>query len=325
MSAAFPALLALLATLGLLGVSLARGLAAGDLLAPNNGGTGLGIGAPSPLTPPLLGAGGRSKRQSKRAPAPIPSATTKTDFLPADHRLLLCGLMAALAGGVVQNLIDSDWNIFFLGTTFWTLAGLAAGIASPVLAQDAKPAPMPLTAALGSVAAALCALTVTEGIAASYAGQAQAMTAADTGGAAQAYDTARAWDPLNGRYPSEQGYKVYYQRGGDLPRAEDALRTAVALQPNSVNYRRLGTILQQGGRQREALSAYENGLRADPNDLELLLDLARLSPPPRSLDLLPATVRPGTVTRRHGTCAGRVNGNQIRRRRCRSGRCRQQS
>lgn len=262
-----PALLVLLAALGLLGVSLTRGLAVTPIVE-------VPILPPSPIS---------QSRKGKRAPAPVVPAP-KTDYLPQDHRLLLCGLIAALAGGIVQNLIDSDWYIFFLGTTFWTLAGLAAGIADLAAVNDARPAPKPVLIAVGSVAAALCAFLAAQGIAASYGNQAPALIGADPAGAAQAYGAARAWDPLNGRYPSDEGYKVYYQRGGDLGQAETAVRTAVALEPNSVNYRRLGNILQAGGSQMEALQAYQAGLRAEPNSLDLLNDLAWLTPLPGSLD-----------------------------------------
>ena len=213
-----PALLALLATLGLLGHSLIRGLRS----------------APAP---------------------PIP-----LDFLPADSRLLMCGLTGGLAGGIVQNLIDSDWSIYFLGATFWTLAGLAAGIANPTSQEnDAQKTPLPVALAVGSVAAALFAFMSAQGIAAGYG--------------ADDYGAARAWDPLNGKYASDQGYKEFYIRQGNLPEAETALRTAVALEPNSLNDKRLGTVLGQGGRQREAMEAYGNGLRVDPNNLDLLLAL----------------------------------------------------
>ena len=240
-----PALLALLATLGFLGVSLARGLAV----------------APASLSPPM-----------------------KADSLPTDHRLLLCGLLAALVGGVVQNLIDSDWYVFFCGITFWTLAGLAAGIAAPASAtMEGKPVGLTIFAA-GGVAAAFAALSAAQGVGALYAGRAQEQSATDPQSAARAYHTARAWDPLNARYASDQGYKVFYSRLGKLTEAEAAVRTAVALTPNSVNYRRLGDILQQFGRQPEALAAYKDGLRSDPHSLELLLRLARLSPPPEGRD-----------------------------------------
>lgn len=246
-----PALLALLATLGYLGFSLARGLTAAPVLTV------------------------------------APVAPAKAEYLPADHRLLLCGLLAALVGGVVQNVIDSDWYVFSLGFTFWTLAGLAAGIVAPPDAaaerkDERKPA-RPLLVAAASVAAAFAALSAAQGVGALYAARAQEQTATNPQGAAQTYDAARAWDPLNARYASDQGYN-FGSRLGQLTEAEAAAHAAVALGPNSVNYRRLGDILQQFGRQSEALAAYEDGLRADPHSLDLLLALARLSPPPRSLD-----------------------------------------
>ena len=235
-----PALIVLLAVLGLLGVSLTYGL---------------------------------RKRQE---------ADTH-GFLPTDHRLLLCGLAAALAGGSVQNLIDSDWYVFFLGTTFWTLAGLAAGAnTSDTSAPQTRPS-MPVLLAAGSVAGALCLLTGTQGIGAGYALAASAQKASDSGGAAESYNLARAWDPLNGQYPSDQGFQIEYSRLGDVLSAENALQDAVELEPNSVNYRRLGTVLQASGKSGEAVAAYKNGLSADPNSLDLLLRLARLTPPPASL------------------------------------------
>lgn len=263
-----PALLVLLATLGLLGASLVRGLAA----APPD---------EAPVQQPVPLSQGRRPKRSAPAAAAAPG---KTDVLPTDHRLLLCGLLAALAGGAVQNLSDSDWYVFFLGFTFWTLAGLAAGIVAPAVAMAEQKPAGPLLFASGLAAAALAALTMTQAVGAMYAGQAMGMTATDPQGAAHTYDAARAWDPLNARYASDQGYKVFFARLGQLTEAEAAARAAVAFAPNSVNYRRLGDVLQKFGRQPEALAAYEAGLRAEPNSLDLLLDLARLSPAPASLD-----------------------------------------
>ena len=266
-----PALLALLAALGFLGVSLVRGLRT----------------VPAEAPPALPEEAMPQGRKPKRPAAVI---SPKADLLPADHRLLLCGLLAALVGGVVQNLIDSDWYVFFLGFTFWTLAGLAAGIVAPPLAvtpptTDAEgSSARPLFFAAAVIAAVFAALTATQGVGAMYAARAQEQMPTDAQSAAQAYDSARAWDPLNDAYPSDQGYKVFYSRQGKLAEAEAALRVAVALKPNSVNFRKLGNVLQQFGLQPEAIAAYENGLRADPHSLDLLLDLARLSPPPRALD-----------------------------------------
>ena len=239
----FPALFALLAVLALLGTAITRGLRRLPETAGSDGG----------------------------------------GFLPEDNRVLLCGLAGALAGGLVQNLIDSDWSVFFLGAVFWTLAGLAAGQAGEEKAQAKPPAAISLIAA-GSVAAALLVLTVTEGIGAGDAVTAAAQKDSDPGGAVESYTAARAWDPVSSLYPSDLGYKVYYSRSGDLVNAEAALGNAVALEPNSVNYRRLGTVLQAAGRNADAVAAYQNGLKAEPNSVELLLRLARLSPPSDALE-----------------------------------------
>jgi len=236
-----PALLVLLAALGLLSVSVVRGLAR------------------------------------------TPEAVEASSWLPADSRLLQSGLLAAIAGGVVQNLIDSDWYVFFLGTAFWTLAGLAAAEQDPEAPEARRPLPTSLLVAAGSVMAALLLLTGAQGIGAGYAVAALAQKSADPGGAAESYGAARVWDPLNGRYPSDLGFGAEYVRQGDPLSAEAALEAAVALEPNSVNYRRLGTILQASRRNADAVTAYQNGLRAEPNSVELLLRLARLTPPPASL------------------------------------------
>jgi len=213
-----PALLALLATLSLLGVSVKR-------------------------------------RLTEAA-----DASLKQQFLPDDPRLLLCGLAGALVGGAAQNLIDSDWSVYFLGATFWTLAGLAAGIAAPeTKSREIQKTRAPQLTVVGCVAAIFCAFLAAEGVAAGYG--------------AEDYGAARAWDPLNGHYPSDQGYKVFYLQNNALPEAETALHTAVALEPNTLNYKRLGTVLERAGKAQQAQDAYRSGLAADPNNLDLLLSL----------------------------------------------------
>ncbi len=203
-------------------------------------------------------------------------------FFPQDNRVLLCGLAGSLAGGIVQNLGDSDWYVFFLGAVFWTFAGMVAGLAGTG-AEAVRPAPKLALITAGSVAAALLLLTGTEGIGAGYAVAAAGQKDSDPSGAAENYNAARAWDPLNSQYPGDLGYAVDYSRSGDLANAESALNNAVALEPNSVSYRRLGTVLLAAGRNADAVAAYRNGLQAEPNSVELLLRLARLSSPSDAL------------------------------------------
>jgi O-antigen ligase len=215
----------------------------------------------------------------------LPHGLSRPSGEPSQQRLLLCGLSAAVAGGAVQNLVDSDWYVFFLSSTFWTFAGLAAGIALPPPSQEEVRLSRRLFLLAAGSAAGLCALFMAaQGIAAVYAAQASEQIRTAPAEAALSYGAARRWDPLNASYPRDLGYKVYESRLGDLVRAETALQSAAVLEPNALSYRRLGDALQQLGRQPEAISAYENGLRSDPHDLKLLLNLARLCPAPRSLE-----------------------------------------
>lgn len=239
-----PALAALLATLGLAGVAARRALSV------------------TPKQPPET------------------SALLDT-IAPADDRLLQCGLLAGLAAGVTQNLIDSDWYVFFLGVTFWALAGLAVGVGDRA-GTPAAPTPVRRLRLIlsGGVAAVLLILFGTQGMAAFYNGRAQRQT--DPAAAQRDYAQAQAWDPLNARHPGDLGYRIYY-RVGNLAAAETSLRAAVAMEPNGLNFQRLATILEAQGRRADALAAFRDGLRVDPNKLDLLLGAARLSSPPEAL------------------------------------------
>ncbi len=191
---------------------------------------------------------------------------------PLDPRLLLCGLLAGCAGSALQNLIDSDWYVFFLGTTFWTLAGLAVSIAAPEAAvnETKRPAP-PLVLAVSGVAGAFALLTAGQGLA--------ALSASST---PPDYAAARTWDPLNAKYARGEALRVLAP-AGNVAGAEAALRVAVALEPEAVNWWRLGDILKAQGQTAGALSAYQSGLRTDPNSLFLLQAAAQTAPPAQSL------------------------------------------
>ncbi len=191
---------------------------------------------------------------------------------PLDPRLLLCGLLAGCAGSAVQNLIDSDWYVFFLGTTFWTLAGLAVSIAAPEVAvtENKRPA-LPVMLAVSGVAGAFALLTAGQGLA-----------ALSVQSAPLDYATARTWDPLNAKYARGEALHVLAP-AGNAAGAEAALRVAVALEPEAVNWWRLGDVLKAQGQTAAALSAYQSGLRTDPNSLFLLQAAAQTAPPAQSL------------------------------------------
>ncbi|MEO7717887.1 MAG: O-antigen ligase family protein [Capsulimonas sp.] len=202
-----------------------------------------------------------------------------------DDRLLLAGLLAGLIAAMTQNLIDSDWSVFFIGSTFWIIAGLAAGMAQRAtgLMDAAKPEKR-ASLGLAGVAAALVALfTFTNGVGATYSAQAKELVA-QGGDAEPAYAAAQSWAPWDGRNLSDLAYKVFLTRQHNASLAETTLKNAIALEPSYLNYRRLGNLYKATGRTADAAIAYREGLRQDPASLDLLLDLASISTPDVALD-----------------------------------------
>ncbi|BDI32315.1 hypothetical protein CCAX7_43660 [Capsulimonas corticalis] len=202
-----------------------------------------------------------------------------------DDRLVLAGLLAGLVAAMVQNLIDSDWSVFFIGSTFWLIAGVAAGVAQQESGLDNAQAPEKrLSLALAGIGAGVLALfTVTNGVGAVYSDQAKQALA--TGGDAEtAYAAAQSWSPWDGRNLSDLAYKVYLSRQHNTSLAESTLKNALALEPSYLNYRRLGNLYKATNRTSEAITAYQEGLRQDPNSLDLILDLASISAPDIALN-----------------------------------------
>ena len=282
-----PGLLALLLTLGFTFAAVGRGINPPESASRNQ---------PDRLLVPRIGGGGGNPGAGEFLAA----------VAPADDRVLLCGLLGGLAAAAVQNLIDSDWYVFFLGVTFWALAGLAAGLALPQGdIWDGTPTPPELgtgrrstpselggkrRVALAVGAALILVRMAAQGLAATEDQQASAALGSPAADAAptaeQAWSEARAWDPLNARYQTELGNQVYFGREGRLADAARALRDAVRLEPSSLNAASLATILAREHRYGDAIRALQDGLKSDPNSLDLRLLLAQLLPPPQSIDYL---------------------------------------
>lgn len=261
-----PALIALLATLGAVGIVGWKRLK-------------MPLVEAAALPAELLAHSRKAPLKKGEHAAVVPSQPTLalSDIAPADDRLLLCGLLGGLAAEVVQNLIDSDWHVFFIGITFWAAAGLVVGLAErggdtgkAILRSRHWRTAATSLAAIGAIYFA------TQSIGFWFGYQAQA--APDPVSSAHYYTQAQAWDPLNGRYPAELGARVY-SRTGNLVAAEDVLRLAVKLEPTATNFNRLGLALDLAGKREKAMAAYQTGLQFDPNSLDLLLGLAKDSPP----------------------------------------------
>lgn len=208
----------------------------------------------------------------------------KPIIAPTD-RLMILGILAGAAAETVQNLIDSDWYVFAIGATTAALAGIMTGFsASRIADPDAEPAtrkPLGVPAAIAWGVASLAA-TIYAGTAAlgSYHGTAAAAasgSSGDAGAADSEYRSAIGLAPLNGKLLGEYGYRVQFASQHDADGAVKSLQAAIALLPDSVNYMRLGRIYAATNQIPLAIEAYKRGLQAEPNSVDLLIELAAIS------------------------------------------------
>jgi tetratricopeptide (TPR) repeat protein len=210
------------------------------------------------------------------------------DLPSSAYPSIAAGLLAGLVAEFLQNLIDSDLYVFAIGLTFWAFAGLASGLSdtSDLDEKSVRSTSPALKWAAAVILLAAAVFSAMNGIAAADVAQADTILSTPNGSAvdaAAAYRSAESLAPLDGKYPAEFGFRVLIQRQGDKVGGIADVKRGVQLQPDSQNYLRLGSALENAGDTAGAIAAYRDGLRADPNRLELLLAIARLSPPDQAL------------------------------------------
>ncbi|MGO8670970.1 MAG: O-antigen ligase family protein [Capsulimonadaceae bacterium] len=290
---------AALLVIALVGVSIAaawRWTGSTPSLPKQEGEAGEAIGVVAAEDPGAAESRKRPSRSKEAAPAGagprrgltsrISRAAEPVDdpvVTPAVLRAIAAGAAAALAAGAIQNLIDSDLYVFALGVTFYSLAGLACGLAGSRPTAAEAPAPPQLRLAVGIAAVVVAVVNLSNGAAAWQAQRARdilAQSSPDPAAAQAAYAGAMSLAPLNGQYPSDVGMLI---DGQDQAASIACLRTASKLLPDSTNEGRLGRALEAAGDTAGALSAYQQGLKQDPNRMDLMLELAALQPPAASI------------------------------------------
>ncbi|HEX5323067.1 MAG TPA: O-antigen ligase family protein, partial [Capsulimonadaceae bacterium] len=214
-------------------------------------------GSPA-LAPPA------KKKARKAEPAPEPESPGRL-FLdqtaPPEDRWVLIGLLGGLVAGLIQNLIDSDLYLLFNGVTTIALTGFIFAIAQ----NREAPVTAPPRRAISLAGTAVCGLVVVgmfwNGIATSYA-------------AAGDYQSAQGMEPLSGPFTSLLGWRTYLPQG-NAGGAEMALRRATELAPDSISFNHLGDYYLYAKQPEAAVISFQDGLRFDPNSLELLLKTAQ--------------------------------------------------
>jgi len=205
--------------------------------------------------------------------------------LPSSASVMIrAALLASIVSEAVQNLIDSDLYVFSIGVTFFALAGMASGLTSGDLVDESTEAAPNGSIALKWVGAAAAlagaVFSVFNGVAAANVASVQSMLAdpsinpADAGAG---YEKAMTWAPLDGKYPAEYGYRVLVQRENALPDGISQMRYAIERQPDALNYYRLASTLQRSGDNAGAIETYKKSLEQDPNYLDSLIALARIT------------------------------------------------
>lgn len=230
----------------------------------------------------------RGKRGARRAarPLPEPVAAIRQDHTPV--RLILAGLLGALAASAVQNFTDSDWYVLFIQLVFWSLAGLALGLSQWIPTDETNWASKPFYTTLSRLSAGIAGAFVLAFFGQQVMGQwcahigLDALNNHDTIAAERAFDAASAVEPYNAEYRSALGYDVFFGMG-NLSAAEDMLRIAIALEPKAANYVRLGDVLNYDGKQVDALAAYQQALQRDPKSDGYLMKAASVSQPAQQL------------------------------------------
>ncbi|HEY3328924.1 MAG TPA: O-antigen ligase family protein [Capsulimonadaceae bacterium] len=225
---------------------------------------------PAPEPPAKLKQS-RKRQQPVVAPQAEPAGDMFGLFIGESDKLLQCGLLGGFAGGLIQNLIDSDWYVTFNGLTLWFIGGLIVALAVRSRAADAPTValPRPLLVAYTAVAGIVGVVMLTWGAAEANATAGKAIMASggDPASAQAAYRTAASLNPLRADYASVLGYRI--NPALDPAQAEADLKRAVMLVPDAVNYRRLGRMYASQGRPGDVLAVATDGLKNEPNNVDL--------------------------------------------------------
>lgn len=189
--------------------------------------------------------------------------------------LLACGALAAVAGSLIRNLLDSDLYNPGIGFAFWILAGLVASCAphpKPVNPHAALRGFLTVLA-LGMVV--LWSLFVIAGLKAEVAAM-----ESDPGSAIELYRSAISLDPLNADHWLHLGQVKAYTAGDDEDQWRQGVadvRRAARLEPTRARDRIvLGRILAARGDTSGALREFRAALDLDPHSTRAMLSAARL-------------------------------------------------
>ncbi|MBI2843628.1 MAG: O-antigen ligase family protein [Armatimonadetes bacterium] len=192
--------------------------------------------------------------------------------------LLTIGIIAALAGSLARNLLDSDIYNPAIGFTFWTLAGLVSSrAASRRVAGPHSALRLGLTAVLVLMACTWSLFSLGQQRATAAV---RAIDNQDVYSALELYRSAAMVDPLNAEYWVRYGQILALSAGPDDDQWREGIayvRRGVRLEPTRARHAiSLARLLQSHGDTAGAVRAFRRALDMDPHATPAMLALARL-------------------------------------------------
>ncbi len=205
--------------------------------------------------------------------------TTCPDWMPS-RSLMVIGLLAGVAASLARNLIDSDWYVAAIGTTFWIVLGAAVALSD----RESVEFPMPVWKRWSKIGTfGLIMLWLLSVLASQwyYAGGWALLGSGEREDALKAFRRAIRYDPLDADLHRKMGgvlRLISEDSGNDayLGEAERELKRAAELEPTAPKtYYQLGKLYAGGFHDDErAVHAYKAALDRDPHALQVLTVLA---------------------------------------------------
>ncbi|GEM_PF-3598143 len=207
----------------------------------------------------------------------------QSDWMP-DRLLMMSGLLGGVAASMARNLVDSDWYVAAIGTSFWLMLGALVAL------SDREPWKVSVSAwmcrakatALGLIVVCLLSVLISQGY---YTGAWALLGSGDRESAVRAFRLATTFDPLNADLHRKLGgvLRLYSEQSDDdayaeacAREAERELMRAAELEPTAPKtHYQLGKLYANCLADYEkAVKAYHDALSRDPHAVQVYTALA---------------------------------------------------